>query len=339
MRLVSYIEIPVISDNPSIKLGALVGEDCVVDLEVAQTWAQGARGFHARELPSDTMRLLRNWADEAPHIQTLLDLLQSEDCLTLRGTGRRPVSRTLETIALLSPVPYPGSLRDFYSFEQHVKTVFELRGREVPSEWYEQPAFYYANPYTIMMPEQGVSPPCTCQALDYELEIACVIGRAGRNITPEEASEYIAGYMIMNDWSARDIQRKEMRVGLGPAKGKDFATSLGPALVTPDELADRQVGNGADLRYDLIMTARVNDTERSRGNFKDIYWTFPQMIAHASQDVTLFPGEVIGSGTVGMGCLLEQGAEESGQWLRPGDVVELSIERLGVLRNRVTVPE
>jgi fumarylacetoacetate (FAA) hydrolase len=209
----------------------------------------------------------------------------------------------------------------------------------VPAEWYEQPVFYYANPFTIVMPGQRITPPRDCEALDYELEIACVIGRAGRDIPLEEAADYIAGYMIMNDWSARDIQRREMRVGLGPAKGKDFATSLGPILVTPDELADRRIGQGADLRYDLRMVARVNDVERSHGNLKDIYWPFPHMVAYASQDVTLLPGEVIGSGTVGSGCLLEQGAEESGEWLQPGDIVELEVERLGVLQNRIAAPE
>lgn len=144
----------------------------------------------------------------------------------------------------------------------------------------------------------------------------------------------------MNDWSARDIQMKEMRVGLGPAKGKDFATSLGPSIVTPDELADRTIGTGADLRYDLTMTARVNGQALSRGNTKDIYFPFAQLIERASADVMLYPGDVIGSGTVGTGCLLELGGEKSalGRWLQPGDVVELEIEHLGILRNIVGPP-
>ncbi len=168
-------------------------------------------------------------------------------------------------------------------------------------------------------------------ALDYELEVACVIGRAGRDIAEEDAEEYIAGYTIMNDWSARDLQREEMSVGLGPAKGKDFATSLGPWLVTPDELEELALGDG---RFNLTMAARVNGVERSRGNFRDIYYTFAQMIARASRDVTLHPGDVLGSGTVGTGCLLELTGGE-GPWLAPGDLVELEVTGLGTLRNRI----
>jgi fumarylacetoacetate (FAA) hydrolase len=165
-----------------------------------------------------------------------------------------------------------------------------------------------------------------------------MIGREGRNIPPDAADEYIAGFTIMNDWSARDVQREEMKVGLGPAKGKDFATSLGPWLVTPDELADRREPAPArgetgarGWHYRLEMVARVDGKEISRGNLADLYWTFAEMIAYASRDCTLYPGDVIGSGTVGTGCLLELGLP----WLEPGQVVELEVERLGVLRNRV----
>jgi fumarylacetoacetate (FAA) hydrolase len=172
-------------------------------------------------------------------------------------------------------------------------------------------------------------PPYTA-ALDYELEIAAVIGKAGRDIPAERAEEHILGFTILNDWSARDVQRIEMRVGLGPAKGKDFAKSLGPCIVTLDELADRHTGRHGV--FNLQMVARVNGIERSRGNMADLYWSFGQMIERASQAVTLQPGDVIGSGTVGTGCLLELTSGE-GPWLQSGDVVELEIERIGVLRN------
>jgi len=236
----------------------------------------------------------------------------------------------LDEVRLVAPLPRPPSLRDFYAFEQHVATANRNRGRDVPLAWYELPVFYFGNHSAIYGPNTGVPMPRT-EALDYELEIACVIGRAGRDIAAEDAEEYIAGYTIMNDWSARDVQREEMSVGLGPAKGKDFATSLGPWLVTPDELELFALGDG---RYNLPMVARVNDVERSRGNFRDIYYTFAQMIERASRDAALYPGDVLGSGTVGSGCLLELTAGQ-GPWLAEGDVVELEITGLGVLRNHI----
>jgi fumarylacetoacetate (FAA) hydrolase len=236
----------------------------------------------------------------------------------------------LDEVRLVAPLPRPPSLRDFYAFEQHVATANRNRGRDVPPAWYEIPVFYFGNHTSIYGPTAGVPIPRT-EALDYELEIACVIGRAGRDIAEEDADEYITGYTIMNDWSARDVQREEMSVGLGPAKGKDFATSLGPWLVTPDELEPFALGDG---RYDLPMVARVNGVERSRGNFRDIYYTFAQMIARASRDAALYPGDVLGSGTVGSGCLLELTAGQ-GPWLEPGDVVELEVAGLGILKNQV----
>ena len=166
--------------------------------------------------------------------------------------------------------------------------------------------------------------------MDFELEIAVIIGKGGINIKPEDAPKHIFGYTIFNDWSARDIQREEMKVGLGPAKGKDFASSLGPVIVTSEALADRIVNRPGV--YDLTMTAKVNGVEMSRGNFKDIFWSFGEIIARASDTCELQPGDVIGSGTVGTGCLLEL-TKTQGPWLNEGDVVELEIERIGVLKN------
>ncbi|HEV2947029.1 MAG TPA: fumarylacetoacetate hydrolase family protein [Gemmataceae bacterium] len=231
------------------------------------------------------------------------------------------------------PLPPIASIRDFYAFEQHVKTCRRHRGLDMAPEWYKIPVFYFSNPAGVIAHEDSVSAPKNSQALDYELELACIIGKAGRDIPDDDrALDYVAGFTIMNDWSARDLQRLEMAVGLGPSKGKDFATSLGPELVTFDELQDRYQ-NG---RLHLEMTARVNDRTLSRGNSGDMYWTWPQLIAHASRDVWLRPGDVLGSGTVGTGCILELTPEAVGGWLKPGDVVELTIERLGTLRNRVT---
>ena len=247
------------------------------------------------------------------------------------GPGTRPaVLRDL-----LSPVPNPPSVRDFYAFEQHVKAARARRNVGMIPEWYQIPVFYFSNPAAIQGPEADVPYPNDSDELDFELEIACVIGQTGHDISADDASRYIAGYLVMNDWSARDLQREEMKMNLGPAKGKDFATSLGPWLVTPDELDDRRIGSGAEERYDLELIGRINGQEVSRGNFKDIYFPFPQLIERAARHVTLKAGDVIGSGTVGTGCILELGPENV-PWLKANDVLEMEIERLGVLRNRIS---
>jgi fumarylacetoacetate (FAA) hydrolase len=236
------------------------------------------------------------------------------------------------------PIPDTiNSLRDFYAFEQHVKTARANRGRDMIPQWYEFPVFYYSNHRVIYRHGETIPMPGYTEWLDYELELAFILGKGGINITAEAAMDYVAGITIMNDWSARDIQRREMQVGLGPAKGKDFATSLGPEFVTIDELESVRIGEGADTRYDLEMTAKVNGKLLSRGNAKDIYFTFAQMIAHASADTMLYEGDVMGSGTVGTGCLLELRGEESplGRWLQVGDVVTLEIEGIGILENTV----
>jgi len=224
-------------------------------------------------------------------------------------------------VRLYSPILRPGALLDFYTFEQHVRTCRAKRGLDVVPEWYEVPAYYNGNPRAISGYGDPVHFPAGEDRRDYELELAVVIGKKGRDIAVHEASEYIAGYTIMNDWSARSMQAKVMKIGLGPAKGKDFATTLGPCLVSADEIANPR---------NLSMVARVNGEEWSRGNSGDSHFTFEQMIAFASQGVTLYPGDVLGSGTVGTGCGLELD-----RFLQPGDEVELEIEQIGSLRNRV----
>src|SRR2546425_6158158 len=268
----------------------------------------------------------------------LLDDLQS---LSWRLFNRVPpehvhrfMTRT-EDARIKAPIPSPPTLRDFYAFEDHVKAARARRGLPMPQEWYEFSAFYYSNPHVIYSPEDNLPYPSYTKTLDYELEVACVIGRGGIDIPETEAEAHIAGYTIMNDWSARDVQVGEMKIGLGPAKAKDFATSLGPWLVTPDELQDRKTGPG---KFNLKMTAKVNNKQLSTGNMDKMHWNFPQMIARASQSVHVQPGEVFGSGTVGTGSLLEIG-QDVHPWLRAGDTVELEIERLGVLRNKVIRPE
>jgi fumarylacetoacetate (FAA) hydrolase len=230
------------------------------------------------------------------------------------------------------PIPEISSIRDFYAFEQHVATCRRHRGLEMAPVWYEVPVFYFSNPASVVGDGVSVWAPLGSSELDYELELACVIGRKARDLPADDrALEVVAGFTIMNDWSARDLQRVEMSVGLGPSKGKDFATSLGPEVVSIDELA----GCYRDGRFDLEMTASVNGRVLSRGNARSMYWSWPQLLAHASRDATLRPGDVLGSGTVGTGCILELTPKAAGGWLQPGDLVELAIERLGTLRNRI----
>jgi fumarylacetoacetate (FAA) hydrolase len=234
------------------------------------------------------------------------------------------------------PLPeHIPSFRDFYAFEQHVRNARKRRGLEMVAEWYAAPAFYFSNTASIVGPGVPIRKPPETNELDYELEIAVIIGKEGRYIPVAEADSYIAGFTILNDWSARDIQRQEMKVGLGPAKGKDFATSIGPYLVTPDELEDRVLPDRSrGKRYDLTMTASVNGQEYSRGNAQAMHWTFAELIAHAARNTVLRPGDLIGSGTVGTGCITEF-PEGTYPWLKPGDIVRLEIERLGVLENPV----
>jgi fumarylacetoacetate (FAA) hydrolase len=243
-------------------------------------------------------------------VQLAAQTLQSY--FTGGGHAREHAEYALEDVILRAPVLRPPAVRDFYAFEQHVKTARALRGLDMVPEWYEMPVFYFSNPASIIGPEDEIPYPQRSEELDYELELAAVIGADGR----------IGGFTIMNDWSARDLQRPEMRVGLGPAKGKDFGTSLGPLVVTVDEFD----GSSA------TMVARVNGEERSRGQLADMHFSWDQIVAHASLNTRLCPGDILGSGTVGTGCILEHGDR---RWLHPGDVVELEVEGIGVLRNRV----
>ena len=264
----------------------------------------------------------------------VLDDLQKLSWRIFNRIDPENIPRTMKRLGdarIRAPISRPPIIRDFYAFEDHVRAARARRGLQMPEEWYEFPAFYYSNPTMTYGPDDEVPYPSYTKSLDYELEIAFIIGKGGINIPEEDAETHIAGYTIMNDWSARDVQEREMKVGLGPTKAKDFATSLGPWLVTPDELQDKKIGPG---KFDLHMKATVNGKQLSDGNVKSMHWTFAQMIARASQSVELRVGEVFGSGTVGTGSILELG-QEAHPWLKPGDRVELEVERLGVLRNRI----
>lgn len=237
---------------------------------------------------------------------------------------------SFQEVEFLACLPRPRSIRDFYAFEAHVRNARQKRGLDVPPEWYEFPVFYFSNHHAVIGPFDPLKKPRWTTMLDYELELACIIGKEGINISRYEAEDYIAGYCIMNDWSARDEQMREVKVGLGPAKGKDFATTLGAFLVTKDELSDRKRGE----KLDLEMEVYVNGRRYGGGNFQSIYYSFAQMIERASRDARLYVGDVIGSGTVGTGCLLELDNTQY-PYLEVGDIVEMRIERLGITRNPI----
>jgi 2-keto-4-pentenoate hydratase/2-oxohepta-3-ene-1,7-dioic acid hydratase in catechol pathway len=273
-----------------------------------------------------------------PAGDTLLELL-GDDGERLAAAGDRARSDPaevlgLDDVTLRAPVPLPPTVRDFYAFEQHVKTARKRRGLEMDPDWYEIPVFYFSNPYAVGGDGEDVAMPPGSEELDFELEVAAIVGRGGSNLTPAQGEQRIAGFCVMNDWSARDVQRREMKLSMGPVKGKDFATSLGPMLVTPDELESARSGRA----YDLTMAATVNGREYSRASLAEIYWSFGEMISYASRGTRVEPGDVIGSGTCGTGCILELAlvhGSDAYPWLRPGDEVVLTVDRLGSLRNRI----
>lgn len=250
-----------------------------------------------------------------------------------------------ESVQVLAPVPFPTSCRDGYAFRQHVAAARRNRKVEMIPEFDQYPIFYFTNHNAIQGPGKVYCMPDHFEQLDFELEAAIVICKAGRNIPAEEADEYIGGFMIMNDLSARTLQMEEMKLNLGPAKGKDFSTVIGPMLVTPDELeaflAPAKPGH-TGKNYSLKMTCKVNGVLVSEGNMGDMDWTFAEIIERCAYGVNLLPGDIIGSGTVGTGCFLElngtarlQDANYQEQWLQPGDVVEMEIEGLGTLQSTI----
>ncbi|PWG80217.1 fumarylacetoacetate hydrolase family protein [Pararcticibacter amylolyticus] len=247
---------------------------------------------------------------------------------------------------LMAPVPRPSSCRDAYAFRQHVASARRNRGLGMLPEFDQYPVFYFTNHHSVTGPGPVECMPDHFEQLDFELEVAVVIGKAGKNIRAEEADDYIAGYMIMNDLSARTLQMEEMLLSLGPAKGKDFATATGPWLVTPDELEPYLIApqeGHTGRSYALDMVCRVNGHEVSRGNTRDMNWTFAEIIERCAYGTEIFPGDIIGSGTVGTGCFLELNGTAKLKdpayqpvWLKEGDVVEMEITGLGILQNTIT---
>ncbi|HSK12600.1 MAG TPA: fumarylacetoacetate hydrolase family protein [Phnomibacter sp.] len=290
------------------------------------------------DLPN-TMGMMLNYWDE------VIDLAHKADQAIKDGGISAAKGMPVEHSYLLSPVPFPTSCRDGYAFRQHVESARRNRGVPMIAEFDQYPTFYFTNHNAIQGPGAVQCMPDHFEKLDFELECAIVINRHGRNIHAEVADEYIAGLMIMNDLSARRLQMEEMMLNLGPAKGKDFSTTLGPWLVTLDELQAWEIPakqGHTGKSWNLRMQCRVNGVQVSDGNVGDMDWTFAEIIERASYGVTLHPGDVIGSGTVGTGCFLELNGtgklndpNYTEQWLQPGDVVELEIDQLGVLTNTI----
>jgi 2-keto-4-pentenoate hydratase/2-oxohepta-3-ene-1,7-dioic acid hydratase in catechol pathway len=276
------------------------------------------------QVPTTMLELLEGGASAMAAARRAMD-----HAVSLGSSVMGPAGETIfydaASVRLTAPLPNPPSLRDFIAFEDHIAATSKRRGQPIPPEWYKAPVYYKGNHRTIIGSDHDLPWPLNTEKLDYELELACIVGRTGRDIAEQDAAGYIAGYTIMNDFSARDIQFQEMACRLGPAKGKDFATAIGPCIVTPDEIEDL-----ASLR----MVARVNGEIWSEGRFGTIHWSFPQMIEHVSRGESIYPGDLFGSGTVGGGCGLELD-----RYLKPGDVMELEIQPIGVLRTTIAAKQ
>jgi 2-keto-4-pentenoate hydratase/2-oxohepta-3-ene-1,7-dioic acid hydratase in catechol pathway len=284
--------------------------------------------------------LLRDGEVRAPDATaSLLGLIEADGGLAAAAAqAERAPAEVVDAagLRLRAPIPRPPAVRDFLAFEEHLRNAVKALGRtDLPEAWFEQPVFYFTNPAAICGPDEDIAISPGSAAFDYEVEVAAVIGRRGENLTPDDAEAHIAGYTVLCDWSARDLQKRESSIGLGPVKGKDSATSLGPVLVTPDELEPYRSGSG----FTLAMSGSVNGQRYGGGSWSDIYWSFGQMIAYASRGTHLRPGDVIGSGTVGTGCILELSGlygSERYPWLQPGDTVRIEVEELGAVTGRIT---
>lgn len=292
MRLVSFTS----SKNSDTRLGALL-DDSILDLNLAT----------GGKTPSSMLEFLQNSASNLRAAQEAAKNPKKENLIPLKEAQ------------LKAPLPNPPALKDFFAFEDHAKAGSKRRGVELQAEWYEIPAYYKGSHREIYGPGDTIPWPAYTEKLDFECEVACVVGRKGKNLSPEEALQHIFGYVIYNDYSARDIQRREMRLLFGPNKGKDFANAFGPYILTADE---------ADPVKDFSMQVWVNGEKWSEGHFKNQRWGFPLMLSYVSQEETVHPGDILGSGTFFTGCGLDLD-----KWIKPGDSVELRVNKLGSLRN------
>lgn len=327
MKLITYL-----TSKNQARVG-IVDQDIVLDVQDGLAWLTQTTGQNPVHIP-DVLTIIQ----DQTRIMPLL-----HDLSTAYREGKLAASfvHQEKQLKLLSPIPRPVSMRDGYAFRQHVEAARRNRGVPMIPEFDHFPVFYFTNHLAVTGPGDVPVQKLARDKLDFELEVAVVIGKECRNIPAAEADSVIFGYMVMNDWSARSLQMEEMKLNLGPAKGKDFATSLGPYLVTRNELEKHVIRGPQGERHSLKMKAFVNGKQLSEGNLKDMNWTFAQIIERASYGVTLYPGEVIGSGTVGTGCLLELNGSKitDNLWLQPGDQVVMEVEQLGRLENRIVAAD
>jgi 2-keto-4-pentenoate hydratase/2-oxohepta-3-ene-1,7-dioic acid hydratase in catechol pathway len=316
MKLVTFL-----NKNQESRIGWLVGEN-VVDMRLANI-----------DLPTDMLSFIDN---------------HEEYFRIIKSLGQVEPHYALSEVKLLAPLPNPRSFRDWVGFEMHMQNASRSFGHKIGQAWYEMPIFYFTNHQAIYGPEDQIKRPEKESKLDIELEMACIIGKKGKDITAENAKPYIFGYTVFNDWTARAIQKVEMEVPLGPHKGKDFANAIGPCIVTADEMDLYRVPFDESVfqapvsvpvvkrdRFNVKMTSKINGQIVCEGNYKTVYFNFEQMIERASENnVTLMPGDILGSGTVGWGSLIENNFTVH-RPLEPGDIVELEIQGIGILRNTV----
>lgn len=328
MKLVTY------SHGAERRSGLLVAApgqsalQTVLDLSLAIAWAD--RAAADKHLADTVLGFVEHARDARPLADAALAAFA-------RGELPTAIARPVGDVTLLAPIPRPPSMRDGYAFRQHVETARRNRGLEMIPEFDQFPVFYFTNHQAVVGPGPVRVKPRHLEKLDFELEAAIVVGREARDLSAASADDVIFGMTIMNDWSARVLQMDEMKLSLGPAKGKDFATGLGPYLATMDELAGKTLATPSGNQFDLGMRAWVNGVQVSSGNVKDMTWTFAQILERVSYGVTVYPGDVIGSGTVGTGCFLELNGSKitKDQWLEPGDAVALEIDLLGRLENTI----
>lgn len=323
MKFVSYL----LND---LEYAGIISQKGIIDIGM---WAKR----YCYSVPGNMKQILETWDSSYPACKEILERFEFDE---------HAIGIPEEKVKLLAPVPHPTSCRDGYAFRQHVEAARRNRGVEMIPEFDQYPVFYFTNHNAVFGPGPIEVEKEHLAGLDFELECAIVIGKKGRNITAQHADAYIAGLMVMNDLSARTLQMEEMKLNLGPAKGKDFATSFGPYLITLDELTDVVNETEYGKTFNLSMAAYHNGTQISAGNVSQMHWTFAELIQRASYGATLYPGDVIGSGTVGTGCYLElngtrtREAKERGEtyapvWLKPGDTIVLEIEKLGRLENTI----
>jgi len=308
MKFISYYQ------NDKSSIGVLIhNEDKFIDIH------DSSKGL----LPKDMLSYLQDFDNNNA---LLKDILLKEEYEVI----------DVESVQLKAPLPNPNSFRDAYAFRQHVEAGRKNRGLDMIPEYDEFPVFYFSNHNSIGGPGDVVVQEKHLNKLDFEFELGVIVSRRGRNIKAEDAHKYIAGLVILNDWSARGMQFEEMKLNLGPAKGKDFATSIGPYLVTLDELNDKRLQSDRDFVYNLEMQGCLNDEIVTKDNMKNMTWSFPQIIERISYGVDIYPGDLIGSGTCATGCLLENNLSSNNpKWLTENDVIAFKVDCLGILQNTI----